>query len=67
LIVVQCPSVYDHVQKGDIIEIEFDNGKVINKDREFSFPPIPEEILSITKEGGLIPYIKKKLSSRKRS
>lgn len=65
LIVVQCPRLFDAVENGDIIEIDFDNGNVKKGTQEFSFPPIPEEVLSITKEGGLIPYIKKKLSSTK--
>jgi 3-isopropylmalate/(R)-2-methylmalate dehydratase small subunit len=62
LILVQCSEIYDAVTKGEVIEIDFDNGKIMKESKEFTFPPIPPEILEIMKDGGLIPHTKKKLS-----
>ncbi|MBU1628365.1 3-isopropylmalate dehydratase small subunit [bacterium] len=64
LMLVQCPEIFDNVEKGDVIEIDFDNGKIMKGTKEFSFPPIPLEILEIMKDGGLIPHTKKKLSTK---
>jgi len=65
LMVLQCPQIYDAVSKGDIIEIDFENGKIIKGSVEFQFPPIPPEIQNIMKDGGLIPHTKKKISTIK--
>ena len=63
LMVITCPEIYDDVTKGDIIEIDFDNGKIIKGEKEYTFPPIPPEIQKITKDGGLIPHTKNKLNA----
>jgi len=62
LIVIQCPEVYESMEKGDTIEIDFDNGMIKKGTQEFSFPPIPQEIQNIMKDGGLIPHTRKKIS-----
>lgn len=60
--IVQCPEVYDAVEKGDEMEIDFDKGEIrTSKGDVFSFSPLPEFVRGILEDGGLIPHIKKKL------
>ena len=62
LLVIQCPELHGFISKGDLIEVDFDSGKIKKDEQEFIFPPIPQEIQKILKDGGLIPHTKKKLS-----
>ncbi len=47
---------------GDILEVDLDNGKIINRtiNEEFTFKKPPEFFLNIIESGGLINYVKKK-------
>ena len=51
----------DKIDHMDDLEIDLSSGKVKNltKGIELDFKPIPEVMLKILKEGGIIPYIKK--------
>ncbi len=61
--VVQC-SETDRIEKGDEIEIDLKGGvlRIVNKKETLEFKPIPEFILGIIEDGGLIPNLKKKLN-----
>jgi 3-isopropylmalate/(R)-2-methylmalate dehydratase small subunit len=63
--VIQCSEAVEVIEKGDEIEIDFNKGKIITKRGIFNFPPLPDTVLQILKDGGLIPYTKKKLEIRK--
>ena len=51
----------DSINAGDELEIDLKLGKISNltNGAELNFSPIPEIMLRILDEGGLIPYIKK--------
>ena len=51
----------DEIKDGDRLEIDLSGGKVINHSikKDLKFPPLPIEMTSILKEGGLIPFVKK--------
>lgn len=51
----------DQIDDGDMLDVELNAGKVrdLTKNKEFSFPPLPDVMTKILREGGLIPYIKK--------
>ena len=51
----------DQIDEGDMLDIDLAAGKVRNlaKNIELNFPPLPEVMTKILKEGGLIPYVKK--------
>ena len=51
----------DQIDEGDTLDIDLAAGKVRNltKNIELNFPPLPEVMTKILKEGGLIPYVKK--------
>lgn len=61
--VVQC-SETDKIENGDELEIDLKSGKLraVNKNLELDFKPLPEFILNIIEDGGLIPNLKKKLN-----
>jgi 3-isopropylmalate/(R)-2-methylmalate dehydratase small subunit len=51
----------DTVSDGDELEIQLDTGIIydITTGNTLTFNPIPEVMLNILNEGGLLPYIKK--------
>ena len=55
--IVECDCAID---EGDEIEIDFDNGKLINltKDTTAEFPPFPEFLQKIIAAGGLLNSLK---------
>ncbi len=58
-----CEEIYDLVEKGEVVEIDLKEGKIITKSGTFSFPPFPEKVQEILINGGLIPYLQKKFKS----
>jgi 3-isopropylmalate/(R)-2-methylmalate dehydratase small subunit len=58
---VQSREAADWVANGDIISIDFSRGSLAVRGRESAFPPLPEFLMSILENGGLIESVKKKL------
>ena len=58
-----APGISKKIEQGnfDFIEVDFAKGLIKLKDTEIKVAPLPEFILEIIKEGGLIPHIKKNL------
>lgn len=61
LILIECRDAVDYYKEGMDVKINLKEGKVIVGDREFSFPPLNEELLKIRDSGGLLEYAKEKL------
>lgn len=51
----------DFIENGDEIEVDFKRGIILNRTKgvEVRFKPIPEVMLKILSEGGLVNYVKK--------
>jgi 3-isopropylmalate/(R)-2-methylmalate dehydratase small subunit len=64
LTLVQCPKAIDAIQNEERVEIDIEKGKLTCRTGTFSFPPLPEFVLGIIHDGGLIPHVKKMLSDR---
>ena len=62
---VQCPEAVDAIEPGEEITIDFEKGELACKAGTFSFPPMPEFVLGIIRDGGLIPHVKKKIAEGK--
>jgi 3-isopropylmalate/(R)-2-methylmalate dehydratase small subunit len=62
---VECREAADAVVTGDTVSVDFQSGTVRVRGRSFRFPPLPETVLSILEEGGLINSIKKKIAAGK--
>jgi len=65
LALIQSPKAVDAIENGEEIEIDFDKGILYCKEGEFNFPPLPEFVLGIIEDGGLIPHVKKKIAQAK--
>jgi 3-isopropylmalate/(R)-2-methylmalate dehydratase small subunit len=59
--IVECPTLYPLVQEGDQVRIELAEGKLYHRDKEHSFPKMPESVRQILESGGLAPYLKTQL------
>ncbi|MBC7217835.1 MAG: 3-isopropylmalate dehydratase small subunit [Candidatus Caldatribacterium sp.] len=59
LFVVECDT--DSFETGDEVTVDLKEGKVINhtKGIELSVPPLPQVMIDILEEGGLVNYFKK--------
>ncbi|MTK63960.1 MAG: 3-isopropylmalate dehydratase small subunit [Methanobacterium sp.] len=57
---IEAKNVSKNVSEGDIIEIDVDKGilKDLDTSEEFEIKPLPEFMLGIMNEGGLINYLK---------
>jgi 3-isopropylmalate dehydratase small subunit len=62
LALVQSQEAPDQIKEGEIISVNFASGEItISSDQKFSFPPLPEFLMGILEDGGLIPHVKKSL------
>ena len=64
LLIIENDEIQNDVEKDDIIDIDLNNGKIINKtkNKEYSFLPYPEEIQNLIQKGGLVNYTKEKIT-----
>ncbi len=51
----------DPIDSGDELEVDFSEGKIVDRTKgiELKVKPIPDVMLKILNEGGLVSYIKK--------
>ncbi len=61
LALVQSKEAYDAINQGDTITIDFASGEITTPAQKLSFPPLPEFVMGILEDGGLIPHVKKRL------
>ena len=59
---VQCPEAVDQIESGETVHIDFEKGELRCKAGVFHFPPMPEFVMGIIRDGGLIPHTQKKLA-----
>lgn len=53
----------EYINHGDTISVDFEKGEIVNAEgKTFKFPPLPPEVRKIVEAGGLVPYLKQKLS-----
>lgn len=57
---IEAKDIGGHISEGDEIEIDIDRGIItdLNTSEEFKIQPLPEFMLGIMDEGGLINYLK---------
>lgn len=56
---IECDT--DKISEGDELEIDFDNGKIINKTKkiEIKIAPLPKTMQTLLADGGLVEHFKK--------
>jgi len=64
LAVVESKEVFDLIKDNEEIIINYKTGEIEIKDKKISFPPLPDFLMSILEEGGLIPHVRKSLGIR---
>lgn len=61
LALVQSKEAYDSIDQGEEITIDYAKGEIIIRDKRIPFPPLPEIVMGILEDGGLIEHLKKSL------
>lgn len=58
-------GISEKVNEGDILEVDLETGRIedLNSGKVFQATPLGEFVLSIIRDGGLIPHLKKKRTS----
>ncbi len=64
--IVVSDEAVDRIKDGDELEIDFTKGDIILREgKSIEFKEFPDFIFTILDAGGLIPYVKKKLSKKR--
>ena len=60
---LECPGISEAVNEGDSLEIDLTGVKVVNATtgKELEFVPLPEFMVEVLGEGGLVTYIRNHL------
>lgn len=58
LLLIQSPEAVDHYTPGDTVSVDAVRGTLTVGDKEFSFPPLPDEMIKVLEAGGLLNWIK---------
>jgi 3-isopropylmalate/(R)-2-methylmalate dehydratase small subunit len=64
LALIQSPEAADAIENGEIVSVDFERGELTCRAGVFRFPPLPDFVLRIIQDGGLIPHTKKKLAGQ---
>lgn len=59
LLLIENPDLHDFVEEGDMVKVEL-NRCIICKDREFAITAIPDNLLEIVRDGGLVKNMRKR-------
>jgi 3-isopropylmalate/(R)-2-methylmalate dehydratase small subunit len=59
--VIVCPEAAQALERGDEVEVDLEAGEIRTATGTFTFPPLPEAVMSIFDAGGLIPYVRRQL------
>lgn len=61
LALVQSKEAYDLIKSGEIITVNYATGEIITEIQRIPFPPLPDIVMGILEDGGLIEHLKKTL------
>jgi len=56
---IECKEAVDNITSEEKVSINFEKGEIFCNKGVFTFSPLPEEILEIFNDGGLISHVKK--------
>lgn len=59
--ILECPEASENIESGDVVEVNFETGKIknITKNKEFQAEPFPPFMQSLIEAGGLAAYMAK--------
>ena len=60
---LECKDISKHVKEGDILKVDLNEGTIknITSGKELNGQKLPDFMMDILNEGGLMPYLKKKM------
>ena len=60
--IIECPKAAKSIEAGDVVEIDFDSGKIYDRTKgtEFKGQPFPEFMQKLIAAGGLVKYTNSK-------
>lgn len=61
---LSVPEAAAAIAAGQEVTVDLSAGKIISPGGTFSFPPLPEFVMGIMEDGGLIPHVKKSLAGK---
>lgn len=59
------PQAVEKIQAGQTVTVDLAGGQILAAEGSFSFPPLPEFVMGIMEDGGLIPHVKRKLAENR--
>jgi len=65
LVLIEASDAVDAYKEGDEVSLDIEGGTITVGGSEFTFPPLPPEILAIRDAGGLLNYARAKLEAGK--
>lgn len=65
LLLIECPEAVHAFKPGDEVTLQPERGEITVTGQAFRFPSLPPEILAIRDAGGLLPYIRSRLKTRR--
>jgi len=62
---LECPGITEAVEDGDTVEVDVTGGTIKNTrtNAELSFTPLPDFMVEVLNDGGLVPYLKKNMET----
>ncbi len=62
---LECPGITEAVEEGDTVEVDVAGGtiQIIRTGAELSFTPLPDFMVEVLNDGGLVGYLKKNMES----
>ena len=60
LVCAQAKQIHD----GEKVRIDFDNSVIVKDGDTLAFEPIPQHLLEMVRDGGLLPHLEKRLKCR---
>lgn len=63
--IVECPPAAREAEEGDDIEVDMDSGSIVNhsKEKTYSFTPFGGDVQRIIEAGGLIPFLRRRMTA----
>ena len=58
--ILLVPEAVDAYKQGDNVEINFEKGFIMVRDKKFAFAPLPSKLMDIFQAKGLVNYVKNK-------
>lgn len=60
--IIECPEAAKAMEDGDLVEVDFDSGRIFNRTKNISYQgqPFPDFMQKIIGAGGLVNYINQK-------